>query len=193
MKTLAATVVVIGLCFIAQPVYAQGATFCQQFVVTGSSLTLGACIQGLDRDARIVEDERAMEVIGVSMSKVDLTKAVKDLQRSVHDIEQKTVNVDLDAQDINILDKATDDLRDRVKGLEDTVNSQATLFEGARDLKGRVNDLEDTVRSQARLLDEQKRAQEDLQKQIDTIRAGLAPKPRAHVKKATTPQKPSGQ
>jgi hypothetical protein len=165
MKPLAAMVVLIGLCFLIQPYYVLGNTFCQGFLTSGSRMELAACIQDLDRQAEIVEHERGDELAGISMSNVDLTKSLKDLQHSVHDIEQKTGNVDLDALDIKLLHKGADNLRDRVKELENLVQSQAIL------------------------LDTQHQQIESLQKQIDTIRAGLVPKPRDNVKKATAPQK----
>lgn len=152
MKTLTAMVVLIGVCFLAQPAYAQGASFCEQFVVTGSSTLLKACIRELDRQAEIADNERGNELAGIAMSNVDLTKSVKDLQNSVRDIEQKTGRMKpYEVSDNKLL---TDDLRDRVK------------------------ELEAIVESQAELLAEQQLSQKDLQKQIDTMRAELAKKPR---------------
>ena len=150
MKTLTAVVVLIGLCFLAQPVYAQGASFCEQFVVTGSSIVLKPCIQSLDREAEIVHQERMAELAGLSMSNVDLTKSVEHLQNSVREIEQKTGKID--PSDIKLLYEATDNLRDRVKDLEKQVDAQGTL------------------------LDAQHQQIEDLGKQIGTMRAEFAKK-----------------
>jgi len=126
MKTLKAMVLLIGLCFIAQPVYAQGATFCEQFVVTNSSIVLKPCIRSLDSAAEIVHQERLAELAGLSMSNMDLMKAVEHLQTSVREIEQKTGKID--PSDIELLSEATDSLRGRVKELEATVESQAELL-----------------------------------------------------------------
>jgi small-conductance mechanosensitive channel len=158
MKTLTAMVVLIGLCFLAQPVYAQGASFCEQFVTTGSSLVLKACIRELDRQAQIVDNERGNELAGITMSNVDLTKSVKDLQNSLRDIEQKTGRMNpYEASDTRLL---TDDLRDRVKDLEKQVDAQGTL------------------------LNAQHQQIEDLRNQIETIHSELAKKSHPDAQKA---------
>jgi uncharacterized coiled-coil protein SlyX len=155
MKGLTVMVALTGLCFIAQPCYAQGNTFCQGFLKSGDRTDLVVCIQHLDRDAGIVEQERNYELAGITMSNADLTKSVKDLHTSIHDIEQKTTKINpYEVSDIRLL---TDNLRDRVKDLEKQVDAQGTL------------------------LDAQSQQIEDLRKQVEEMHAELVPKPRVHV------------
>jgi hypothetical protein len=165
MKGLAVMVALSGLCFLAQPCFAQRNTFCEGFLRNGDRTDLVVCIQHLDRDAGIVEQERDYELAGITMSNADLTKSVKDLHTSIHDIEQKTTRINpYEVSDIRLL---TDDLRDRVKDLEKQVDARGTL------------------------LDAQSQQIEELRKQVDAMRAELVTKPRVHVQtKAQRPATP---
>jgi hypothetical protein len=135
----------------------MGNTFCEGFLMSGSRTDLLVCIQSLNREAEIVHEERGYELAGIAMSNVDLTKSVKDLESSIRDFKQKTGRID--PADIKLLFEVTDNLR------------------------GRNKELEAAVESQAELLVELQLAQRDLQKQIETMRAELAKKPRTAVKK----------
>ncbi len=133
MKIVMVLAALIGFCLLIQPhrVQAQGADFCQQFI-GGSRISLEACIQDLDEKARFAAEERTGEVVGLWMSNKDLTNSVKNLQRTVGGIEKKTDNVDIDELNINLLGKRTDaadDLNDRVKKLEHTVDVQGALLD----------------------------------------------------------------
>jgi hypothetical protein len=155
MKGLTVIVAVTGLCFLSQPCYSQGNTFCEGFVRSGDRRDLLVCIQYLDREAGIVEQERGSELAGITMSNADLTKSVKDLHVSVHDIEQKAGRMNpYEVPDLKLL---TDDLRDRVKDLEKQVGAQGTL------------------------LDAQSQQIEELRKQLDAMHADLVTKPRVLV------------
>ena len=180
MKGFTAMVALTGLCFLAQPCYAQGNTFCEGFLRSGDRTDLVECIQHLDLEAGIVEQERDYELAGITMSNADHTKSVKDLHTTIHDIEQRAGRVNpYEVPDLKLL---TDDLRDRVKDLEKQVDSQGTL------------------------LDAQSQRIEDLRKQLDAMRVhgqtkaqhpAAPPKayqsthpsqPDNNVKKATPPQ-----
>lgn len=165
MKGLTVMVALTGLCFLAQPCYSQGNTFCEGFLSSGDRTDLVVCIQHLDREAGIVEQERDHELAGITMSNVDLTKSVNDLQTSIHDIEQRTARINpYEASDIRLL---TDDLRDRVKDLEKQVDAQGTL------------------------LDAQSQQIEDFRKQLDAMRAEFVTESRVHVQtKAQHPATP---
>jgi len=165
MKGLTVMVTLTGLCFLAQPCYAQGNTFCEGFLRSGDRTDLVLCIQHLDREAGIVEQERDYELAGIAMSNADLTKSVKDLHASIHDIEQRTGRTNpYEVPDIRLL---TDDLRDRVKDLEKQVDAQGTLLVA------------------------QSQQIEDLRKQLDAMRAELVTEPRVHVQtKAPHPAAP---
>jgi small-conductance mechanosensitive channel len=163
MKGLTVMVALTGLCFLAQPCYAQGNTFCEGFLRSGDRTDLVVCIQHLDREAGIVEQERDYELAGITMSNADLTKSVKDLHASIHDIEQKTTRINpYEVSDTTLL---TDDLRDRVKDLEKQIDAQGTL------------------------LDAQSQQIEDLRKQVNAMRAELVTKPRVHFQ--TEAQRPA--
>jgi peptidoglycan hydrolase CwlO-like protein len=158
VRLITAMVVLIGLCFLGLPVYAQGNTFCEGFLRSGDRTDLVACIQYLDREAGIVEQERGDEQAGITMSNANLTKSVKDLHTSIHDIEQRAGRMNpYEVPDLKLL---TDDLRDRVKDLEKQVDAQGTL------------------------LDAQRQQIEDLGKQIGTMRAELAKKSHPDPQKA---------
>ena len=155
MRAFTVMVALTGLCFLAQPCYALGNTFCEGFLRSGDGTDLKLCIQHLDREAGIVEQERSYELAGITMSSADLTKSVKDLHSSIHDIEQRAGKTNpYEVPDLKLL---TDDLRDRVKDLEKNVDTQGTL------------------------LDAQSQQIEDLRKQVDAMRAELVTKPRVHV------------
>lgn len=161
MKGLTAMAALTGLCFFAQSCYSQGNNFCEGFLRSGDGTDLKVCIQHLDRQAGIVEEERGNELAGITMSNADLTKSVKDLHTSVHDIEEKTGRMNPYAvSDIRLL---TDDLRDRVKDLEKQVDVQGTL------------------------LDAESEQIEDLRKQVSEMRTELATEPRVHVPKTQHP------
>ncbi len=157
MKTLAVILALIGPCCLAQPSYAQSNTFCEGFLRSGDRTDLAVYIQYIDREAAIVRQERDYELAGIAMSNVDLTKSVKDLETSVRDVEKRTERID--PSDIKLLYEGTDNLRDRVRELEDTVESQTVL------------------------LDKQRQQIEDLRKQIDWIRAEPVKKPRQDARK----------
>ena len=165
MRGLTVMVALTGLCFLAQPCYSQGNTFCEGFLISGDRTDLVVCIQHLDREAGIVEQERDYELAGITMSNADLTKSVKDLHVSVHDIEQRAGRMNpYEVPDLKLL---TDDLRDRVKDLEKQVDAQGTL------------------------LDAQSQQIEDLRKQLDAMRAELVTESRVHVQaKAQHPAAP---
>jgi phage shock protein A len=163
MKGLSVMLALTGLCFLAQPCYAQGSSFCEGFLRSGDRTDLAVCIQHLDREAGIAEQQRDSEVAGITMSNADLTKSVKDLHTSIHDLEQKNTRINpYDVSDTRLL---ANDLRDRVKDLEKQVDAQGTL------------------------LDAQSQQIEDLRKQVDAMRAELATKPRVHVQ--TEAQRPA--
>ncbi len=155
MKGLTVMVVLTGLCFLAQPCYAQSNTFCEGFLRSGDRTDLTACIQDLDREAGIVEQERGEEEAGIVMSNADLTKSVQDLHASIRDIEQRTGRVN--PYEVPDLKLQQDDLQDRVKDLEKQIDVQGTL------------------------LDEQGVQIEDLQKQVNAMRAELVTKPHVHI------------
>lgn len=165
MKGLTVMVALTGLCFLAQPCWAQGDPDCEGFLINGDRTHLVLCINYLDKEAGIVERERGYELTGITMSNEDLTKSVKDLHTSIHDIEQRIGRMNpYEVTDIRLL---TDDLRDRVKDLEKQVDAQDTL------------------------LDAQSQQIEDLRKQLDAMRAELVTEPRVHVQtKAQHPAAP---
>jgi hypothetical protein len=99
------------------------------------------------------------------MSNADLTKSVKDLHTSIHDIEQRSGGTN--RYEVPNLRLLTDDLRGRVKDLEKQVDAQGTL------------------------LDAQSQQIEDLRKQVDALRGDLVTEPRGHVQtKAQHPSAP---
>jgi hypothetical protein len=165
MKGLTVMVALTGLYFFAQPCYAQGNSFCGGFLRSGDRTDLVVCIQYLDREAGIVEQERGYESAGITMSNADLTKSVKDFHTSIHDIEQRAGKMNpYEVPDLKLL---TDDLRDRVKDLEKQIDAQGIL------------------------LDAQSQQIEDFRKQLGAMRAELVTKPRVHVQiKAQHPAAP---
>lgn len=165
MKSLTVMVALAGLCFLAQPCYAQGNPFCEGFLRNGDKTDLVVCIQYLDREAGVVEQARGYELAGIAMSNADLTKSVKDLHASIHDIEQRSGRMNpYEVSDIRL---QTGDLRDRVKDLEKQADAQGTLLEA------------------------QSQQIEDLRKQLDAMRAELVTEPRVHFQtKAQHPATP---
>ncbi len=165
MKGLTIMAAMTGLCFLAQPCYSQGNTFCEGFLRSGDGTDLKVCIQHLDREAGIAEQERGYELAGITMSNADLTKSVKDLHTSVHNIEEKTGR--MNPYEVPDLKLRTDDLRDRVKDLEKQIDTQGTL------------------------LDAQSQQIEDLRKQIDAMRVQTKAQHPAASPKAPQPTYPS--
>lgn len=143
MKGFTVLVALAGLCFFARPCHAQGNTFCEGFLRSGDKTDLVVCIQHLNREAGIVEQERDYELAGITMSNADLTKSIKDLHASIYDIEQKNTRINpYEVSDIRLL---TDDLRNRVKDLEKQVDAQGTLLDAQsqqiEDLKKQLNSM----------------------------------------------------
>jgi hypothetical protein len=165
MKGLTVMVAFAGLCFLAQPCHAQGDPACEGFIRSIDRTDLVLCINYLDKQAGIVERERGYELAGIAMSNEDLTKSIKDLHTSVHEIEQQTGRTNpYEVPDLKLL---TDDLRDRAKELEKLVDAQGTLLVA------------------------QSQQIEDLRKQVDAMRAELAAEPRVHAQaKAQHPATP---
>jgi peptidoglycan hydrolase CwlO-like protein len=145
MKALAAMMVLIGLCFLAQPFSAQSVYMKKmyprnvhcEFVGTGKFVDLDppGCISG---------QEGTLE---------ELFYGVEDLKSNLSADEQ------LAALHSTAVQHDPDHLHDRIKELEMELNSQGTL------------------------LDKQQQHIEDLQKQIDAMRAELVKKPRPAAKK----------
>lgn len=163
MKGLTVMLALTGLCFLAQPCWAQGDPDCEGFLTSGDRTHLALCINYPDKEAGIVERERGYELAGITMSNEDLTKSVKDLHTSIHDIEQRIERMNpYEVSDITLL---TDDLRDRIKDLEKQVDAQGTL------------------------LDAQSQQIEDLRKQLDAMRAEPVKEP--HVQVQTKAQHPA--
>jgi hypothetical protein len=155
MRAFTVMMALTGLCYVGQPCHAQGNTFCEGFLRSGDGTDLKLCIQHVDREAGIVEQDRGNELAGITMSNADLAKSVKDLHTSIHDIELKTTRMNpYEVPDLKLL---TDDLRDRVKDLQKQVDAQGTL------------------------LDAQSQQIEDLRKQVEATRGAHATKPRVHV------------
>ena len=127
MKGLTVIMALIGLYFLAQPCYAQGNSFCEGFLRSGDRTDLVVCIQYLNREAGIVEQERGYELAGITMSSADLTKSVKDLHTSIHEIEQRTTKIN--PYEVPDLKLQTGDLRDRVKDLEKQGDAQGILLD----------------------------------------------------------------
>jgi|GEM_PF-4879596 len=156
MKGLTVMLALTGFYFLAQPCWAQGDPDCEGFVKSGDRTHLVLCINYLDKEAGIVEQERGYELAGIAMSNEDLTKSVKDLHTSTHDIEQRIERMSpYEVSDIRLL---TDDLRDRVKDLKKQVDAQGTL------------------------LDAQNQQIEDLRKQFNAMHAEPAKEPHVQIK-----------
>jgi small-conductance mechanosensitive channel len=175
MKGLTVMLALTGLYSLAQPCYSQGNTFCEGFLKSDDRTDLALCINYLNKEAGIVEQARGYELAGITMSNDDLTKSIKDLHTSIHDIEQRMGRMSPnEVPDTRLL---TDDLRDRVKDLEKQVDAQGTL------------------------LDAQSQQIEDLRKQLDAMRAEPVKEPHVRTKaqhpatppKANQPSHPSQQ
>jgi peptidoglycan hydrolase CwlO-like protein len=138
MKTLAAMMVLIGLCFLAQSLSAQYSNvYCESLEMGGKFILtdLPHCISAHE------------DALG------KLFAEVVELKRNLSSDEK-------------------------------IATSESELFSDDLDhLHGRIKELELELNSQGTCLDKQQQKIEDLQKQIDTMRAELVKKPRPAVKK----------